>query len=720
MSDESMQKLICPQCRNILLTNYKFCPECGFEILSKSGHNEISQFDDEKYFMYVCFNCKKVYKVKGKNKRARCKTCNDSVLIDIQKSYETWMSYDPTQKQEIIERIIEQKNNKSESLKESLVDTNCNSSDGKKKAKRILDCISNRGLDAIAQIINTSNTLDNLIEESQYEEVKEYGANKMKICEDYPYVRSAIICAEMHELWDKDSKLYFAPISSMMFELASAMKNDYTTFLDAYDLVIESLPFIEQNKVYRNSFPVRKAIYIVEQLSIFIGVEEFAKIWSVVTGLFGDINVNSLRNSSEALHISEDINVCIRLLNSYFYLGLNGENEERIRKVLPLYESFYNSAKHFYIDMYMSAKGLPKMFSETSMDNDYISEINCKQITADNSCKSSVQHALDLYNLTYRISDVTEAGGFINYRLQAAGSSATISHLQARLGDLNIATGENLEIIQNNNGLFLRSRSGKRQFYNYFDYSGYIDAKNQDIPFIVGFSSDGEIVLDNLDNARHILVAGTTGSGKSVFLHNLIYTFICNENTSVYLVDCKRVEFSVYEKFCLVTSEVFGEVSAGRITVHFLQEIDNRYSEMKELGVNNFGDYRRLKPDAKRLILVIDELSDLISDKETKSILVPRLLRIAQIGRAAGVHLILATQRPDSKVVDGTLKGNIPTRIAFNCISNTDSRVILDRGGAEKLTGNGDGLYLRNGSLDVERIQAPYISIDEIKRINHL
>ena len=327
----------------------------------------------------------------------------------------------------------------------------------------------------------------------------------------------------------------------------------------------------------------------------------------------------------------------------------------------------------------------------------------------------TLSDALNLYKLPYNITSTTTAGGFTSYTLAAAGSSATLARLQARLTDINAATGEQYEIIQNAAGLSLRSRNGQQAFYNYSDYNGYINENDSKIPFIVGFNSYGGIILDNLNDARHILIAGTTGSGKSVFLHNLIYTFCCNAHTNIYLVDCKKVELSIYDPRCYVVSDVFGERSAARLTADFCRLIDNRYNDMLSCGVNDFEEYRKIRPNEKRKILVIDELADLINDKQARKVIIPRLLRIAQIGRAAGCHLILATQRPDHTIINGTLKGNLPTRLAFNCISNTDSRVILDRGGAEHLTGNGDGLYLKNGALSLERIQAPYIDINMIK-----
>ena len=324
-----------------------------------------------------------------------------------------------------------------------------------------------------------------------------------------------------------------------------------------------------------------------------------------------------------------------------------------------------------------------------------------------------LENALQLYKIPYKVTQRITGGGFSTYRIESTAAGATINKLTARLPDLDIATGQHLEVVTDN-GLFIRYKTGDT-FYNYFDYNGYIDAGDPDIPFIVGFNN-GKIKLDTIDSARHILVAGTTGSGKSVFLHNLIFTFLCNANNYLYLVDCKRVEFSLYRERATIASEVFGEVSAGTITNTFIYEMDARYKAMEAAGVNDFREFKKIYPAARRYILLIDELSDLISSKQARDALIPRLLRIAQKGRAAGFHLVLATQRPDASIINGTLKGNIPTRISFKTISSLDSHIILDLTGAERLTGNGDALYLRNGGLDLERLQAPYISIDDIKK----
>ena len=327
----------------------------------------------------------------------------------------------------------------------------------------------------------------------------------------------------------------------------------------------------------------------------------------------------------------------------------------------------------------------------------------------------TVQEALSLYKIPYIVKDIQTAPDFESYQLTPTGSTATISRLKSRLDDLRTATGRDLDIIQSGNDLYIRTKTAQK-VYKWTDYNGYIDFNDPRDPFIVGFNQSG-IVTDTLDNARQMLVAGTTGSGKSVFLHNLITTFICNPSNYVYLVDCKKCEFGIYKDNANVCDSVFGENSAARYVNTIIEVMENRYCVMDHSGVNDFLDFKKLYPESRRYILIIDELADMISDKKAQKAIIPGLLRIAQKGRGAGCHVILATQRPDASIINGTLKGNLPTRISFRTVSAIDSRVILDQSGAEKLNGNGDGLYLRNGSFNLERVQAPFITLSDIDRL---
>lgn len=326
-----------------------------------------------------------------------------------------------------------------------------------------------------------------------------------------------------------------------------------------------------------------------------------------------------------------------------------------------------------------------------------------------------INDALQLYKLPFVISETITGGGFTSYKLTPAGSSATPERLKSKLNALQIATGQQLDIITENNSLYIRVTE-KQPLYKYTDYNGYIDYNDPDLPFIVGFNQNG-VKLDSMQAARHLLIAGTTGSGKSVFLHNLITTFICNNNNYLYLVDCKMCEFNIYKDNALIAFDVFGDQSAAAFASNVINVMQKRYKFYSEHNINDFPEYKKINPEARRHVLIIDELSDLIHDKQSERVIIPQLLRIAQKGRAAGCHVIIATQRPDSSVINGTLKGNIPTRAAFRTISGIDSRIILDQSGAERLNGNGDMLYLFNGKTDPERLQSPFISLDDISRI---
>ena len=325
-----------------------------------------------------------------------------------------------------------------------------------------------------------------------------------------------------------------------------------------------------------------------------------------------------------------------------------------------------------------------------------------------------IQTALNVFKLPYTVTDIVDYNNYVLYRIKAETSQATLNRLQSRLEDIKEYTGKDISIVRDR-GIALRVEKENKQIYLYENYNGYTETSIYDLPYMVGLTPN-EFLVDDLTKAPHLLVAGTTGSGKSNYLHTVLQSLMANpkltNSLDCYLIDCKRVEFSVYQEHAAIADDLDG---AYKFTAYICYKMDERYKDMQSLGVRDFKEYKKLRPDENYIILVVDELADLISNKDAKKIIIPRLLRIAQIGRASGVHLIISTQRPDHTVINVTLKGNIPTRIAFNCASRFDSQVILDRPGAEKLTGNGDGLFLRNGSRDLIRFQSPYISLDYIR-----
>ncbi len=238
----------------------------------------------------------------------------------------------------------------------------------------------------------------------------------------------------------------------------------------------------------------------------------------------------------------------------------------------------------------------------------------------------------------------------------------------------------------------------------------------------IGKTVAGEPYAADLARMPHLLVAGATGTGKSVCLNGLIASLLMKnppENVRLLMIDPKRLEMAPYEGIPHLLGPVVTEpaVAVGRLR-SLVTEMLRRYDLMKDEGVKNIAEYRKVVPPEKAfpyIVVVIDELADLMlaQKKEVE----PPIIRLAQMARAAGIHLVLATQRPSAQVVTGLIKTNIPTKIAFQVGSQIDSRVILDTGGAEFLLGAGDMLIKPPGSDVVRRLHGSYISEDEVGRI---
>ncbi len=221
------------------------------------------------------------------------------------------------------------------------------------------------------------------------------------------------------------------------------------------------------------------------------------------------------------------------------------------------------------------------------------------------------------------------------------------------------------------------------------------------------------------------------GSGKSVFLNSLLAQLIEKYNKGILnisLIDPKRVELSRYQNADQVTEFADNTTSARAILTNAVAEIEKRYKRLEEKGFRNIAEYNLSDwcPKMPYKVIIIDEVADLLlQDKktnkrrlDTKELSIENLIvRIAQIGRACGVHLVIATQRPSSDVITGLIKANVPSRVAFTVSSKVDSRVVLDDKGAEKLLGKGDMLLKMVGSDEIQRLQAPFISNEEVDEI---
>lgn len=245
--------------------------------------------------------------------------------------------------------------------------------------------------------------------------------------------------------------------------------------------------------------------------------------------------------------------------------------------------------------------------------------------------------------------------------------------------------------------------------------------------FCLGKDLTGDNVYGELNRMPHLLIAGATGSGKSVCVNSIICSLLLRtkpDEVKMILIDPKKVEFTPYNDVPHLLAPVItdGDLANKGLKV-VVEMMDHRYDLFGNLGVRNIQAYNEyvlnhpdehLKP-LPRLVVIIDELADLmlVAAKEVEG----SIQRITQLARAAGIHLVVATQRPSVDVITGVIKANIPSRIAFAVSQAVDSRTILDQAGAEQLLGNGDMLYLPNGETSPKRIQGVYIKDEEVNRI---
>ncbi|NLZ46368.1 MAG: DNA translocase FtsK, partial [Clostridiales bacterium] len=245
------------------------------------------------------------------------------------------------------------------------------------------------------------------------------------------------------------------------------------------------------------------------------------------------------------------------------------------------------------------------------------------------------------------------------------------------------------------------------------------------LTFAVGKDIEGKIIMGDISKMPHLLIAGTTGSGKSVFTNSIIMNILYHaspEDVKIILIDPKQVEFPIYNGIPHLLIPVVTEARKAAGALGWaVTEMTKRYNIFAESGVRDIEDYNKLVQTQEnmvkmsQIIIVIDELADLMmaAPKEVEE----SICRIAQLARAAGMHLIIATQSPRVDVVTGLIKANIPSRIALKVSNNMDSRVILDEGGAEKLLGNGDMLYKPVGIGKPKRIQGSYVPTSEVREV---
>lgn len=359
-----------------------------------------------------------------------------------------------------------------------------------------------------------------------------------------------------------------------------------------------------------------------------------------------------------------------------------------------------------------------------------ISDISQKEADRGDVRKNSdvIEKTLDSFGIRARVAEVNRGPTVTQYALEIV-MGTKLSKITALSNDLALALAATTGQVRIEAPIPGRSLVGIEipnkkpeivTFKKLISSSMFVNSRD---PLLVplGLDVSGSPISTSISKMPHVLIAGTTGSGKSVLLNTWICSFLFRtkpEDLRLILVDPKRVELTLYNGISNLLTEVIVEpkeiISALKWTV---SEMENRYKIFSKAGVRNIEGYNSL-PGIEKIyfiILIIDELADLMSfaPVEVEGL----ITRIAQMARATGIHLVLSTQRPSVDVITGLMKANIPARIAFNVASMIDSRVVLDMPGAEKLLGKGDMLFLPPDQAKPKRIQGPYIAEKDVHTV---
>jgi DNA segregation ATPase FtsK/SpoIIIE, S-DNA-T family len=347
----------------------------------------------------------------------------------------------------------------------------------------------------------------------------------------------------------------------------------------------------------------------------------------------------------------------------------------------------------------------------------------------------AIAHKIAQLGLTAQFVDPISVGPIVSvYRFMPTGSTR-VSHLEGLSQDFAVVLGAEDIMAKRmpgevSVGIFVPNR--ERQWVKWFNYCT-LDSTKYKIPLILGVDYLGKLVVEDLTSMPHLLIAGSTGGGKSTLLNSIIGGLILNyspKDVQFVLSDTKGVEFNHFEG----APHVFAKTATSVYTTLerfdlLIEEMEDRLKRFSKAGKRNILEYNSTVGTASSLkipyvALAIDELADLLGDRRKSEgdsgpsigkIAEAKLSQLAQKARATGIHIIAATQRPSVKIIDGNIKANFPARLTFRLPSETDSRTVLGTGGAEHLLSKGDMLFTNPNKAGLQRIHAPLASVEDIQ-----